>query len=447
MAPVPHEIDAYDLPVTGALPPELAGRYFRNGPNPLPGERPGHWFGGHGMLHGIRLRDGRAEWYRNRWVRTGKLANRPAVTPDGGRDLTAVSANTHVIEHAGHILALVENGLPYEITPDLGTVGPMDFRGRLTTAMTAHPKRDPATGEMHFFGYGVRPPFLTYHRLDASGTLVHSREVAVPGGTMMHDFAITEHHVVWLDLPVTFRPELVGKTMPYQWDDHYGARLGVMRHDQADHPVRWFDIEPCYVFHVGNAHEDAAGRIVLDAVRYQPSDFTVIWRTAGGLPDPAGPAATAAASPKGTARLHRWTIDTSAGALAEQPLDDRAVEFPTLDEDRVGRTARYLYTSNDTATVKYDLTTGAASSHRLEPGTHVGEATFVPATASPRQEDDGWLLSITTRHDGSASQLLVLDASDLAARPVAAVDLPRAVPAGFHGSWIADPQTTRNTRS
>ncbi|WP_326825352.1 carotenoid oxygenase family protein [Streptosporangium sp. NBC_01756] len=438
MAPVPDEIDAHDLPVSGALPPELTGRYFRNGPNPLPGERPGHWFNGHGMLHGVRLRDGRAEWYRNRWVRTGKLAGLPYVRADGGRELTAVSANTHVIEHAGRILALVENGLPYQITPDLDTVGALDFHGRLTTAMTAHPKQDPVTGDLHFFGYGVRPPYLTYHRLDASGALVHSREVTVPGGTMMHDFAITEHHVVWLDLPVTFQPQLVGKTMPYRWDDAYGARLGVMRHDQPDAPVRWFDIEPCYVFHVGNAHEDAFERIVLHAVRYSPADFTAVWRMAGGGADPAGPAAAAAAAPDGTARLHRWTLDPTAGTITEQALDDRAIEFPTLDDDRIGRAARYLYTSDDSAIVKYDLTSGGTSSHRLKPGTVIGEAVFVPATSGPRGEDDGWLLSITTRQDGSASQLLVLDASDLAARPVAAIDLPRAVPAGFHGSWIAD---------
>lgn len=77
MAPVPDETEARDLPVTGVLPPELTGRCFRNGPNPLPGEDPGHWFGGHGMLHGIRLRDGRARWYRNRWVRTSLLAGTP----------------------------------------------------------------------------------------------------------------------------------------------------------------------------------------------------------------------------------------------------------------------------------------------------------------------------------------------------------------------------------
>lgn len=61
LAPVADEIEGRDLPVTGVLPPELTGRYLRNGPNPLPGEDPGHWFAGHGMLHGVRLRDGRAE--------------------------------------------------------------------------------------------------------------------------------------------------------------------------------------------------------------------------------------------------------------------------------------------------------------------------------------------------------------------------------------------------
>ncbi|WP_433218620.1 carotenoid oxygenase family protein [Microtetraspora malaysiensis] len=442
LTPVPDEIDAVALPVSGALPPELTGRYFRNGPNPLPGERSSHWFIGHGMVHGVRLRDGRAEWYRNRWVRTGKLAGRPNVRPDGRPDLAVASANTHVIEHAGRVLALVENGLPHQITPDLDTVGAVDFEGRLTTAMTAHPKQDPVTGDLHFFGYGVRPPYLTYHRLDASGALVHSREVTVPGGTMMHDFAVTEHHVVWLDLPVTFQPHLVGATMPYQWDDRYGARLGVMRHDRPDAPVHWFDIAPCYVFHVGNAHEDDSGRIVLDAVRYSRADFTAVWQMAGGAANPAGLAASAAASPDGAAQLHRWTLDPAAGTVTEQPLDDRAVEFPTLDDERVGRAARYLYTSDDSAIVKYDLVGGGVSSHRLEPGIYVGEAVFVPATTGPRREDDGWLLSITTRHDGSASQLLVLDAADLAAPPVAAVDLPRAVPAGFHGSWIADAPAT-----
>src|SRR5882757_7010173 len=140
LAPVVDEIEARALPVIGALPPELDGRYFRNGPNPLPGRDPHHWLTGDGMLHGIRLQAGRAQWYRNRWVRTNQLAGAPFIRPDGRRDLTAVSANTNVIRHADRILALVESGLPYELTPELDTIGSYDFDGRLTTAMTGHPK-------------------------------------------------------------------------------------------------------------------------------------------------------------------------------------------------------------------------------------------------------------------------------------------------------------------
>jgi len=62
------EGDAPDLEVEGEVPRELAGTYYRNGPNPAfePAGRY-HWFDGDGMIHAIRLEDGRAR-YRNRWV-------------------------------------------------------------------------------------------------------------------------------------------------------------------------------------------------------------------------------------------------------------------------------------------------------------------------------------------------------------------------------------------
>ncbi|MFC4114808.1 carotenoid oxygenase family protein [Nonomuraea zeae] len=422
LAPVPDEVDAHDLPVTGALPPELTGRYVRNGPNPRPGEDPGHWFGGHGMLHGVRLRDGRAEWYRNRWVRTSKFTEGAPFVGETGVDRAAVSANTHVIRHSGRILALVENGFPYEVTPELETVGPCDFGGRLATAMTAHPKQDPLTGDLHFFGYGFFPPYLTYHRLSAGGELVESREIEVPGSTMMHDFAVTEHHLVWLDLPVVF--DLGRGGMPYDWEDGYGARIGVT--PRAGGRTRWFDIDPCYVFHVGNAWEDAHGRIVLNAARYTPGAFTSLWGRISGSPDPARQAAAA-----GEAVLHRWTIDPETGAVKEEPLDDRGVEFPTFNEDLLGRESRYLYTVGHDAVVKYDQRDGAARTRRT--GGDTGEAVFVPAEGGTG-EDEGWLLSVVT--SGDSSELLVLDARDLS--DVASVRLPRRVPAGFHGSWLAE---------
>ncbi|MFI6375667.1 carotenoid oxygenase family protein [Streptomyces sp. NPDC050546] len=436
-APVPDEHSAADLTVRGSLPPELDGRYLRNGPNPLPGEDKGHWFTGPGMLHGIRLRDGRAEWYRNRWVRTRELEGHPFIREDLNVDLTANPANTHVIRHAGTVLALCEVGLPYWVTPSLETVGPYDFGGRLTTAMTAHPKEDPVTGELHLFGTGFAPPYLTYHRVTAEGVLLDSRPVAVPGPTMMHDFAITEHHIVWMDLPVVFDPTLAGRGgLPYRWDDGYGARLGVMPRTPGSTDVRWYDVDPCYVFHVGNAHEDGQGRIVLDAVRYDRDGFRHSWSDIGGYTSPSGPGG----GPKPGLRrppsvLHRWTLDPVAGRITESPLDDRAAEFPTHNESLTGRPHRYLYTVSDDGITKHDLARHTTHTHKT-PGTrYAGEAVFVPA-ADGTGEDEGWLLSLVSDDDGAAGELLVLDAAELSVQAV--VELPHAVPAGFHGSWLPD---------
>jgi carotenoid cleavage dioxygenase-like enzyme len=435
LAPVTDEISAVDLPVEGTLPVELTGRYLRNGPNPRPGEDFGHWFMGHGMLHGVRLREGRAEWYRNRWVRTGALAGRPFMGPNGV-DRTAVPANTHIVEHAGRLLALVESGFPYEVTRELDTVGPCDFDGRLTTGMTAHPKTDPVTGDLHFFGYSPLAPHLVYHRLSAAGELVTSAEVPGAGPSMMHDFAITDRHALFLDLPMVFRMDLLAKGMPFAWDGDYPARIGVMALDRPGE-VRWFEIDPCYVFHVGGAHTDPTGRIVLDGARYAAEGIDRLWGSIGG--GVAGAAADAATT--GRARLHRWTIDPDAGTVTETALDDRPIEFPTLDDRLVGRPNRHLYAVSEhdgtAAVVKYDQRSGAVSAHELGGTAVTGEAVFVPA-AEGTAEDDGWLISITTTRDGSASQLLVLDAADVAAAPVATVTLPRGVPVGFHGSWVPD---------
>jgi carotenoid cleavage dioxygenase len=437
-APVPEEHDTADLTVRGSLPPELDGRYLRNGPNPLPGEDKGHWFTGPGMLHGIRLRDGRAEWYRNRWIRTRELAGHPFIREDFTVDLAATPANTHVIRHADTVLALCEVGLPYWVTPELETVGPYDFGGRLKTAMTAHPKADPVTGELHLFGTGFAPPYLTYHRVTEEGLLLDSRPIDVPGPTMMHDFAITEHHIVWLDLPVVFNPELAGRGgMPYRWDDEYRARLGVMSRAPGSTDVRWYDVDACYVFHVGNAYEDAQGHIVLDAVRYDRAAFQHAWTDIGGPAAPSGlPGAMAPGHSPAPAVLHRWRLNPATGRVAESQLDDRAAEFPTHNETLTGRPNRYLYTVAADGIAKHDLARRTTDIYATPGSRYAGESVFVPA-ANGTGEDDGWLLSLVSDDTGEAGELLVLNASDLSVQAV--VELPYAVPAGFHGSWLPEP--------
>jgi carotenoid cleavage dioxygenase len=257
---------------------------------------------------------------------------------------------------------------------------------------------------------------------------VQSEVIEVPGPTMMHDFAITDRHVLFMDLPVIFDFELAlaGK-MPYRWSDEYGARLGVMPRGGTNADVRWFEVAPCYVFHPLNAFE-ADGAIVLDVARYLE-----LWR----------PGATGA----NEARLHRWRIDLAAGRVLEQPLDDRVIEFPRCDERRVGLPNRYGYAvdtvrgadaSTGTFLIKYDLRDGSSAVHDFGTDRVPGEGVFVPA-APNAGEDEGWVLAYVYDGARDGSDLVILDATDFRGNPVATIPLPQRVPFGFHGSWIADP--------
>lgn len=420
-APVSDELTEANLDVDGAIPPELDGWYLRNGPNPR--QATAHWFTGDGMIHGVRIERGVAKWYRNRWVRTDSFADDfPLYNADGTRNLRASIANTHVVNHAGKTLALVESSLPYQITNDLDTIGAYDFGGKLVDSMTAHPKICPVTGELHFFGYGsIFEPHVTYHRADANGALVINRPVDVKALTMMHDFAITATHVIFMDLPVVFNLDiaLAGHgDMPYRWDDAYGARLGVLRRDDPFGEIRWFDIDPCYIFHVANAYDGPDGKTIeLQAVRYPE-----LWRQDGGFDT--------------EAVLWSWTVDLRTGTVSEGRVDDRAVEFPRIDDRLAGLPARYAVSVSDRSLVRYDLTTGAAQEHGFG-ACRPGEAVFVPSAAGPADETNGWYLGYVFDPARDASDLVILDATDFGGKPVATIHLPQRVPYGFHGNWIA----------
>ncbi|MGV0715036.1 carotenoid oxygenase family protein [Mycolicibacterium sp. XJ662] len=422
-APVADELTEFDLPVEGTIPTELDGWYLRNGPNPR--QATAHWFVGDGMIHGVRIEGGRAAWYRNRWVRTDSFENDfPLYNANGTRNLRSSVANTHVVNHAGKTLALVESSLPYEISNDLKTLGAYDFGGKLVDSMTAHPKICPTTGEMHFFGYGnIFAPHVTYHRVDADGELTVNRPLDVPALTMMHDFAVTAKYVVFLDLPIVFDLDIALKAeadMPYRWDDDYGARFGVLRRDDPFGEVRWFDIDPCYVFHVANAY-DTGDRIELAAVRYPE-----LWRDSGGF-DVEGV-------------LWSWSVDLSTGTVTERQLDDRDVEFPRIDDRLATLPARYSVSVGDDRLVRYDLSTGDAVEHGFgtaaSPGVP-GEAVFVPSTSGPADESSGWYLGYVYDPARDGSDLVIIDAYDFAGPPVARIQMPQRVPFGFHGNWIS----------
>ena len=428
-APVFEERDETNLEMTGAVPPELSGLFLRNGANPQSGTSP-HWFLGDGMLHGVRLEGGRAIWYRNRYVRTRAFENpeAPRMAADGTPDRTVSLANTHVVSHGGKILALEEGSFPYEVTPGLDTVGSHDFGGKLKSAMTAHPRICPETGELLFFGYGQLPPYLVYHRVAPDGTLVQSEEIDVKGPTMMHDWNVTRNHVVFMDLPMVFDLQLAMQGgMPIRWSDDYGARLGVMPRNGTNADVVWYEIDPCYVFHPMNSYEDSE-KIVLDVARFPKLAF--------GPDDEGGEPAV----------LHRWIIDREAGKVIDQPLDDRPAEFPRVADRVIGLEHRYGYmmaTGGDMESfgqevLKYDLRSGKSWAYHFGPGQNIGEAVFAASPASGAAEDDGWVMSFLYDAARDKSDLVILDATNIEKGPVAQVHLPFRVPNGFHGSWIAD---------
>ncbi len=286
--------------------------------------------------------------------------------------MLSLGANTNVLTHAGRTLALVEGGVAnYELTEELDTVGTCDFDGTLAGGYTAHPHRDPRTGELHAVSYSfARGRTVQYSVIDTHGRARRTVDIEVCGSPMMHDFSLTDKYVVIYDLPVTFDPmqvlpaktaalaaaagpagvqSLLGRVrvpspisammnrnraalhrMPYAWNPHYPARIGVMPREGGNKDVRWFDIEPCYVYHPLNAYSemrDGAEVLVLDVVRYSRMFDR----------DRRGP---------GDSRptLDRWTINLSTGAVTTECRDDRSQEFPRINETLLGGRHRFGYT-------------------------------------------------------------------------------------------------------
>jgi carotenoid cleavage dioxygenase len=470
-APVDDELDADGLEVIGTLPEALDGTYVRNGPNPAfaPIGRY-HVFDGDGMLHAVTLRGGRAS-YRNRWVRSAGLEaeweaghalfgglSEFQLPPQDVIDRVGMmknTANTSVVEHGGRLLALMEAARPIRMDGRLGTLGEFDFDGRLSGSMTAHPKVDPVTGEMVFFGYSPFPPYLRLHVVDAAGVLVRSVDVDLLGPVMMHDFAVSATKIVIFDLPAVFdvNAMLTGGA-GIRWEPDRGARIGVIDRDElaglpegatsAADITRWIDVEPFYVFHFLNAHDaapfgkgagDAGDQVVVEGCR------------ASRLPIAFGDEVLAETVHP---TLHRWTIDPDAGTVTDEPLDDRPGDFPRVDDRFAGLRARYGYVAatgrwGDEAiafdsVIKHDLWNGTSEVFDYGAGSFAGEAVFAPdptrATGSDGatgEHDAGWLLNLVSSPDGS-TELVIVDAQAL--EEVARVRMPRRVPFGFHGNWV-----------
>lgn len=426
------------LAVEGEIPPELNGQYTRIGPNPMqPDPASHHWFLGDGMVHGVRLDDGQARWYRNRWVRTDtvtRLLGEPRAPGPRGVEVTDV-VNTNVLRHAGDILAIVEGGgLPVVLDDELGTVTHTDFDGTLTTPFSAHPHEDPATSELHTIAYDIEDDSHVYHVVRAGdGRIRRAEPIPVSGGPMIHDCAITENHILVLDLSIALsvRAAMAGYAFPYVWQPSRQARIGLLPLAGAADEITWFEVDPMYIFHPVNAFEDADGAVVMDAPVY-PRLFDK---------QPYGP-------DQATITLERFRFDRRSGQTARTVIDTASQEFPRFDERRCGRPYRYAYAVglgedgpnallNASKIFRHDLESGAREERDFGPGRVPGEFVFVPRAADA-PESDGWLMGYVTDPAADETRLVILRADDFCGEPQAVITIPQRIPPGFHGNWIPD---------
>jgi carotenoid cleavage dioxygenase len=448
-APIGSEDDFHDLPVTGEIPKGLRGAFYRNGPNPQfpPRDSSYHWFAGDGMLHGFFVADGKVA-YRNRYLRTPKyevehaagrslfgtfgnpMTSDPSVL---GKDSGV--ANTNIVWHAGKLLALEEGHQPLEVDPlSLATRGYLDYAGD-AKRFTAHPKIDPETGEMVFFGYGVGDmPFATgmaYGVVDKTGAVMRRDRFEAPFASMVHDFCVTKGHVLFPILPLSgsLARAMNGKP-PFAWEPELGSRIGLMARGAGIETVRWLNTDPCYVFHPMNAWEEG-DTLYADVMQYAQA--------------PLFPNADGSSGQPVSAYLVRWEIDLTGktDAVKQTRIDDMAGEFPRLDERRAGLSYRHGYFAADTVDIgkvmfngiaHIDFKTGKRVVHEFAKGDMPGEPIFIPKSDAAA-EGDGWLVALVYRGAEDRSDFAVFDANDVAKGPIGTAHLPRRVPFGFHGNW------------
>jgi carotenoid cleavage dioxygenase len=449
-APLRSEDDFADLKITGEIPKGLTGSYYRNGPNPQfePRDPNHHWFGGDGMVHAWHVNGGKVN-YVNRYAKTpkyefeheagksmwGTFGNPMTSDPSVAGKESGGVANTNIVWHAGKLLALEEGHEPFEMDPvTLASRGYVEYAGPMKR-FTAHPKMDPETGEMVFFGYGIGDmPFadgVAYGVVDKSGKVTRLDKFQAPFSAMVHDFLVTRNFAIFPILPLTgsLQRAMSGKP-PFAWEPEKGSHVGVLARKDGIEKLRWFTTDACYVFHPMNAW-DEGDKIYCDVMEYPVAP---LFPMVDGSP------------PRNTsAKLVRWTIDLSdnSNTIKRTPLDDMAGEFPRLDERRAGLSYRHGYYAANTrddgkvvfnAISHFDHKTGKRVDYQFADGDVPGEPVFVPRSANA-PEGDGWLVATVYRGAEDKTDFAVFDATDITKGPIGLAHLPRRVPFGFHGNW------------
>jgi len=454
--PIQMECDARDLVVEGTVPADLSGTLYRAGPNQRFAPRGDyHLFAGDGMVHAFHIGGGQVD-YVNRWVRTAKWniedregravinAMNPFDCDPDYSDFVLTDkeglANTAIVWHGGRLLVMEEGHRPYELDPlTLASIGSWDFRGKLHTAMTAHPKIDPDTGEMVMFAYMATGPFsadVMVHKVNAAGILTQSIHLPTPYSAMVHDFVVTENYIVVPVMPITGSLDrAMSGGPPFAWEPDKGVHLAILpRHGGTSADVRWVEMDLCFVFHFMNGF-DRDGVITIDGCQFKNA--------------PLFPTSDGNSAGRAQPYLHRWTIDLNEANPRgrSEKIGQSEAEFPQCDPRHAGRPYRHgWYASCDGALksplsenenfynviAHFDLET--RREERFSAGQSiVSEPIFVPRAGAT--EGDGYLLAVVTSFETRTSSLYIFDALRLPDGPLAKVHLSHRVPMGFHGGW------------
>ncbi|MDR7084138.1 carotenoid cleavage dioxygenase [Arthrobacter ginsengisoli] len=452
-----YAVSGEHLQIIGKVPDDLNGIYIRNSHNNA--TMPTgiyHPFDGDGMLQAVRFDDGKIE-YRNKFVRTtGFLAEQGAkkalwpglLQPNdyqrrgwGSMGVMKDNAGTDVIAHAGHLIASMSQGSePWCLSPTtLETFGVNRKWAQLVPdGVASHYKVDNETGDMIFFNYPEKAPFMHYGVVNREDNLVHYVPIELPGARWPHDLGMTKNYSILHDLPYFYDPELL-KTGARKLEFHHDipSRFGIIPRFGRSEDVKWFESKPCWVMHLANCYEDGDW-VVQDGCIWDNPVKAPVGQTANVYEK----IARGLDKQSTNTHMYRWMFNMVTGEVKEFVLDDEVTEFPIVSNDYIGRSYRYSYNSifktRDwvmDGIKRYDLLTNEAVRYEYGPGRY-GSEVCVAMKDGFTGEDDAYVITLVNDMVQDRSECLIFEAADLAAGPVCTIILPERISAGTHACWV-----------
>jgi all-trans-8'-apo-beta-carotenal 15,15'-oxygenase len=461
---LPREYD-YEASTEGSIPEVLRGTLYRNttGLFERGGLRKRSLLDGDGMVQSFRFHDDGVR-FRNKFVQTEKYGEESAAgkfiyptfstqAPGGvlanfwpGKRIKS-QAQITVIVRNGKLFAFDESTQPYELDPEtLDTVG-ISYLGlpEGTSLYSAHSKIDEKTGEWFHFGlhYG-RKVNLHITVFAEDGRLQTHRTIELPRYVHIHDFFVSDRHMIFLLHPLEIHVVwfLLGmKSMAdcLVWKPEAGNLLLLVRRDDDTAPVH-LQAEAAFMWHSINACEKN-GEIIADFIGYRNPDHFL---------GPDAPILAVMQGRKGSFRfpgeIRRYIIGPARKTLREETLLQENHEWPMIYSRYRCHKYRFCYAASSRGSdffwsgiTRLDTKTGKTEDYFFEKGLFCGEPVFAPLPGFPYDpysgEEPGWLLTEVYNGNTRRSFLSVIRADRVADGPVANIHLEHHVPSSMHGFW------------